>query len=150
MIITGKINSTMRQALEYYAYRLFTHQLSRHIEVKVTQRKNLGPLHGQVGIEDYNVLGQPRSFEIELRASDSLEEKLKTLGHEMCHVRQYCRGELNEQGNRWRGRSIDIDSTPYFDLPWEKEAEELGIQLYKDYKNDIRTTRDGRSGSRNR
>ena len=139
MQIYGKINFDKREALHSYASRLFTHQLSRHIEVRVSQKK-LGKIHGQVGIEDYNVLGQPRSFEIEIRASDSLEEKLLTLAHEMVHVRQYCRGQLNEQGNRWYGRKFDSDEIPYNELPWEIEAEELSNQLYRDY-NDTRTSR---------
>lgn len=134
MHIYGKIRTEMREAMQYFASRLFTPQLSRHIDVRVTQKKSLGLIHGQVGIEDYNVLGQPRSFEIELRSTDSLEEKILTLAHELVHVRQYCRGQLNEQGNRWYGRRIDVDNVPYFELPWEKEAEELSEQLYKDYK----------------
>jgi hypothetical protein len=133
MIITGKINSIMRQALEFYACRLFTHQLSRHIEVKVTQRKHMPEFHGLCGIEDYNVLGQPRYFEIEIRASDTQKEKLITLAHEMVHVRQYCRNELNEQGNKWCGRRIDVDNIPWNELPWEIEANELGYQLYKEF-----------------
>ena len=132
MQIYGKINSDMREALHYYASRLFTHQLSRHIEVRIVQKK-LGKLHGQVGIEDYNVLGQPRSFEIEIRKTDSLKEKLITLAHEMVHVRQYCRNELNEQGNKWYGRRIDVDNVPWNELPWEIEANELGYQLYKEF-----------------
>lgn len=134
MIITGKINKNLRKGLEFFAENLFTPQMSRHVEVRVRQRE-LGTWHGFASIEDYNSLGQPRSFVIELHKKDDDAEKLKTLAHELVHVRQYVRNELNDEMNTWKGVKIDSDAIPYDDQPWEVEAIKLGEELYERYTN---------------
>jgi hypothetical protein len=134
MIITGKTNKTLREAIDFFASNLFTPQMKRHIEVRIRQR-DLGTWHGFASIEDYNVLNQPRSFVIELHKNDSEEEKLKTLAHELVHCRQYARNELNDEMNTWKGRKIDSDAIPYEDQPWEVEAIKLGDELYELYTN---------------
>ena len=134
MVITGKIPKRLREAVDFFATELFTPQMKRHVEVRVRQR-DLGTWHGFASIEDYNSLGQPRSFVIELHKNDNEAEKLKTLAHELCHVRQYVRNELNEAMNTWKGCKIDSDAIPYDDQPWEKEANKLGNELYERYTN---------------
>lgn len=136
MIINGKLKPYYRQALEYFATKLFTPQMKRHIEVNVVFRKNLGALHGIVTVEDYNVLGCPREFTIEVARDDPKEEILKTLAHEMVHVRQYARNELNETMTLWRGRRVNSDELPYREQPWEVEAFELGDRLAEEYMNN--------------
>lgn len=137
MIVTGKINKNLREAIGFFASNLFTPQMSRHVEVRVSQ-KDLGTWHGFATIEDYNSLGQPRSFVIEIHKNDCEEEKLKTLAHELVHVRQYVRNELNDEMNTWKGRKINSDDIPYDDQPWEIEANELGNKLYELYSNKAR------------
>ena len=134
MMITGKVNKKLREATDFFATELFTPQMKRHIEVRIRQR-DLGTWHGLVSIDDYNVLNQPRSFVIELHKNDSVEEKLKTLAHELVHVRQYARNELNDEMNTWKGRKVDSDSMDYDDQPWEVEANQLGNELYELYTN---------------
>jgi hypothetical protein len=134
MMITGKMNKNLRQAIEFFASNLFTPQMKRHVEIRVRQR-DLGVWHGFASIEDYNVLNQPRSFVIELHKKDSEEEKLKTLAHEMVHVKQYVRNELNDEMNTWKGRYVDSDAIDYNDQPWEVEANKLGDKLYELYTN---------------
>jgi len=34
----------------------------------------------------------------------------------------------------WRGRRVDSDEIPYFEQPWEIEAEAKAIELYERYK----------------
>jgi len=134
MIITGKVNKKYREAIEFFATELFTPQMKRHIELRIRKR-DLGTWHGFVSIEDYNVLNQPRSFVIELHKGDDEKEHLKTLAHELVHVRQYARNELNDEMNTWKGRKVDSDSIPYEDQPWEIEAIKLGDELYELYTN---------------
>jgi hypothetical protein len=134
MIITGKVNKKYREAIEFFATELFTPQMKRHIELRIRKR-DLGTWHGFVSIEDYNVLNQPRSFVIELHKGDDEKEHLKTLAHELVHVRQYARNELNDEMNTWKGRKVDSDSIPYEDQPWEIEAMKLGDELYELYTN---------------
>jgi len=134
MIITGKVNKKYREAIEFFATELFTPQMKRHIELRIRKR-DLGTWHGFVSIEDYNVLNQPRSFVIELHKGDDEKEHLKTLAHELVHVRQYARNELNDEMNTWKGRKVDSDSIPYEEQPWEIEAIKLGDELYELYTN---------------
>jgi hypothetical protein len=84
---------------------------------------------GLASVEDYNVLGMPNSFLIEI-CRNTEEEMLKSLGHELVHVLQYARGELNEQMTMWRGKKIDSEKIPYFEQPWEQEAIILEQKLY--------------------
>ena len=84
---------------------------------------------GLASVEDYNVLGMPNAFLIEVKRNTE-EEMIKTLGHECVHVLQYARGELNEQMTLWRGRKVDADKLSYYEQPWEKEAIRLEQELY--------------------
>jgi hypothetical protein len=129
MIIHGKLKKQYRQALEYYASVLFTPQMKKHIEVRVSFRKLTNDYHGHVFVDDYNVLGMPRSFIIEVNKNDTNEEILKTLAHEMIHVKQYARSELNEEMSVWRGRKVNSDAIPYDEQPWEQEAKQREQEL---------------------
>ena len=137
MIINGRMNKNLREAIEFFASNLFTPQMKRHIEIRVRQR-DLGVWHGFASIEEYNVLNQPRSFIIELHKNDTEVEKLKTIAHEMVHVKQYVRNELNDEMNTWKGRYVDSDAIDYNDQPWEVEANQLGNELYEQYANKTR------------
>lgn len=132
MIVHGKVPKKHLNALEFFSSRLITSQKRKHIEITVKYRKVIDEL-GTVYVDDYNVLGMPISFVIEVRQSDSEEEKLKTLAHEMVHVKQYIRGELNEQMSVWRGHKVDSDEIPYAEQPWEVEAESVALKLYDEY-----------------
>ena len=48
---------------------------------------------------------------------------LSILCHEMVHLKQYDKGELKlvKGGAMWKGQFYD-KNTPYFDRPWEREA----------------------------
>lgn len=132
MIVYGQISKTHLDALDFFASRLITSQKKKHIEIIIKYRRSIKEL-GTVYIDDYNVLGMPNSFIIELKNSLNEETKLKTLAHEMVHIKQYIRGELNEQMSIWKGRKVDSDKISYADQPWEIEAESTAIKLYDEY-----------------
>jgi hypothetical protein len=128
MIVTGKIPKRHLSAIHFFAEQLFTPQKRRHLYLNVKYRKKMDYL-GLASVEDYNVLGMPNSFLIEI-CRNTEEEMLKSLGHELVHVLQYARGELNETMTLWRGKKINADEIPYFEQPWEKEAIKLEQELY--------------------
>ena len=128
MIVTGKIPKRHLSAIHFFAEQLFTPQKRRHLYLNVKYRKKMDYL-GLASVEDYNVLGMPNSFLIEI-CRNTEEEMLKSLAHELVHVLQYSRGELNEQMTLWRGRKINADEIPYFEQPWEQEAIKLEQKLY--------------------
>ena len=133
MVINGKLNKRQIRALEYYASNLFTPQLQKHIEITVKFVKLTDYHHGLVTVDDYNVLGSPRSFIIEINRSDNAETKLISLAHELVHVKQYARNELNEEMSYWRGKYVNSDTIPYEQQPWEIEAESRGKELYAQF-----------------
>jgi hypothetical protein len=133
MHIYGNIKKVYRQALEFYASRLFSPQLSRYIGVSVRFRNFTGGFHGHVLIEDYNGAGVPRSFTIELNRGDSEKETLITLAHELIHCYQYAMKQLNEEMSVWHGKKVNADKIPYDEQPWEIEAETVGIILYESF-----------------
>ena len=132
MHIHGKLKKIYRNALNYYAEQLFTPQMLRYIEVRVSFRKGL-ECSGFCIVDDYNVLGQPRTFVIEVKKEDPEDEILQTLAHEMVHVRQYARGELNEGMTVWRGKRVQAEEIPYENHPWEKEANKVGDKIYREF-----------------
>ena len=73
-----------------------------------------------------------RTFEIEVDKNIKLNDFVTTLCHEMIHVKQYARKEINGVDLCWKGRNIPKD-TDYWNLPWEKEA----YRLQKRYANEI-------------
>jgi len=131
MIVRGKLTQSRLQAIDFFADKLLTKQLNRHIIVNVIFRKNLDHL-GLTYVDDYNLSGKPREFTLEIYRKQTEEEILKTLAHELVHVRQYSIGDLNEEATLWQGRLME-SNLAYDNQPWEIEANELADILYEEY-----------------
>ena len=91
---------------------------------------------GFCGMTDNN-----RTFEIEIDSKMGINELVTTICHEMVHVKQYARNEMNDgivKGRaRWKTKTIPED-TNYWDLPWEKEAYRMEKKLADDvWKNGV-------------
>lgn len=95
----------------------------RTLEITVNIKKLKGDAVGYCMMEDTN-----REFEIEVSKELTLKELVTTLAHEMIHVKQYARNEMDEFGGRWKKAKVK-EGTNYFDLPWEKEAYRLQDKL---------------------
>lgn len=80
---------------------------------------------GFASIEDYNASNKPRDFLIELHPWIGAKNILRTLAHEMVHIKQYLMLETNESLSKWKGTPIDPDTIDYFLHPWEMEAHSL-------------------------
>ena len=70
-------------------------------------------------------LGDKDSAEIELARGSgdltfTLDEIILNLAHELVHAKQFIRGELHPNLNRWK--NLDYSNTLYSRQPWEKEA----------------------------
>jgi hypothetical protein len=79
-------------------------------------------------------LDDNRTFEIEADKKLRLRKLLETIAHEMVHVKQYARREMNdwqykEVYYKWKGTYVP-DSTDYWDLPWEIEANGREVGLF--------------------
>lgn len=83
----------------------------------------------------------PRMFLITL--DDGLKRKtiLKTLAHELVHVKQFARNELRKFDANDRpiylGKTIKLDKIEYWEYPWEIEAHGREIGLYTMYNDTL-------------
>lgn len=77
----------------------------------------------------YCVSLSKREFEVEINKEQSLRRLLETVAHELVHVKQYARGELQETHLAWKGQPVD-PNTNYWDLPWEIEAHGREVGLF--------------------
>lgn len=82
--------------------------------------------------------GRHREFEIDIEAGLGPVFMIRTLAHELVHVRQYARGQLIDTtyGNyqKWHGNMVNEHMVGYKELPWEKEAMKLEKELYHLWK----------------
>lgn len=130
MIINGKIPKIHLLAINHFAELLFTPARISQLELTI-KYKGLD-VFGLVYIDNYNLKGKPDSFIIEINRCLNMDDKLKTLAHEMVHVKQYSLGYLNESMTRWRGEKVSQNIT-YENKPWEIEAELYGLNLYESF-----------------
>lgn len=133
MMIKGKLNGNQRAAMQFFADNLLSKQLQRYILVHVVLTKHIENF-GEIEVTDYNSKDVPRCFKLYVKKDIGDDEILKTLAHEMVHVKQYCKRELNEEMTKWQGKPYDIRNVDYFDRPWEIEAHTLGDNLVEQYE----------------
>lgn len=106
---------------------LLPRPFKREIEVFVHFTKNIeemGPCH----VEEKDVIG------VQINTDQSAGEIAQTLAHELVHVKQFIRKELNADMNRWKRDRIPEDvMIPYRSQPWEVEAYEMEGWLTEAY-----------------
>lgn len=130
MILTGKVTKTHAAAIEFFTSELLTPQLKKHIIIKLKFTRKL-PVCGFTEVDGYNSKGEPREFTLEINYGMSEKLTLKTLAHELEHLRQYAYGEIDELGTKWLSRKLDHDSVPYHKRPWEIKAFKAEERLYE-------------------
>ena len=119
-------NKTQREICEkvvhYMIGKLMPRMRTLDIEV---QLKNLtGDAVGFCMMEENN-----RQFTIEADRKLGIKDLVTTICHEMIHVKQYARKEMDDWSGkglaRWKGKTFNAEKTDYYNLPWEKEAYRL-------------------------
>ena len=68
-----------------------------------------------------------REFQIVMDNTVNPHTWIRTLMHELVHVKQYAKNEMayyerNHSLVKWRQSKINVDNENYWDLPWEIEA----------------------------
>ena len=108
--------------VEFCANKLMPRLYNLDITVRLCKPK--GALGYCLELED------KRTFELEIDRTQPLRQLLETVAHEMVHVKQFARGELDSKykGMRWKTAHI-TDDVKYMDLPWEKEAYKMEDKL---------------------
>jgi hypothetical protein len=124
------LKKQIHEAVNYYSKQLFHPNLSRNLHISIIftdlSKKT-------IYAECYPTVEQrkPRNFIIKL--NKSYKQPLMSLAHEMIHVKQYAKDELCVFHKRWKNTTVS-ESTPYIELPWEKEAYRKDYVLYSMYQ----------------
>lgn len=129
-----QMEKEIMKAAHFYGSILFSNQMIKYIVIDIVFKTSIKD-QGTCCVIDVNKNYKAREFEIELKRHRSLRSTLKTLAHEMVHVKQYAKGELNRDVNTWFGTYINTKDTPYHMLPWEAEAWMLDEGLYRMYRS---------------
>lgn len=136
--------STRQKKLAFAAIDFFVHKqmprLAKSLSVRVVGSKDLPETEGAFGLCDYldPENRNPRDFEISVFTSLSETDFVKTILHEMVHVKQWARREMYDiQGDRlyrkWKNKKVSIEEVPYEEHPWEIEAFKLEEELYPQF-----------------
>lgn len=80
--------------------------------------------------------------EIALNPKRRHHDHLLTLAHEMVHARQYLSGDLktldvDKNICLWKGKKIKETDESYWNVPWEKEAQDLEYKLYNKMREKL-------------
>jgi len=143
VLITGTRDPFFEQeiilATKFYGRELLSRQLYKYIHIEIELTSSISDL-GYCSISYYNDWYKAREFEIQIKKRKSKQSMLQTLAHEMVHLKQFAKNELNSEHSKWLGKSIDSNSINYNDLPWEIEAqlhEHLLYTSYKEYRQTL-------------
>ena len=121
----AKIRSLFRKAINHFLEEILGSRLLVYIEFKFSGIKKLCNVFGECEVVDTGY--SPRNFIIEVDNEQSLKMQLRTIVHELIHVKQYARNEMYDYVNsgartRWRDSVVDLTKVDYEDFPWEIEA----------------------------
>ena len=98
--------------------------------------KSLKSLYGQLEQLD----DKRREFSVVLDKNVDTKDLIRTVIHEMVHIKQYIRKEMDSEivGSRmrWKSKTYPYD-IKYDDMPWEKEANRLETKYGNEYLEDI-------------
>ena len=122
----------MIEAIELFAFTLLHPRTVEVLDI-IVEMKDLGHADGYCGWEDSNI--NPRSFTIELDKKLAGSELIKTIAHEMVHLKQFAKGELKERFKPtychiWHGDIVDVGLDNFYEVPWEVEAREMEEDLF--------------------
>ncbi len=142
---TKKQTEELYEATEIFANALMDPRMVKNLIIDIERNRKLDVM-GEVANEDDTK--NPRWFTITLRGAQDDDDLVKTLAHEMVHVKQYAKNELSKQmrvtrglgfrlATKWQGEFWKPKSKedPYWDSPWEIEAYGREVGLYHKWVN---------------
>jgi hypothetical protein len=124
-LIKTDLAFNISRAVKNFAYQLDIGRLKTNIHVKV---------HNKVFIDNEYTEGlcesiDERNFVIDIAMFSNW---VVNLAHEMVHVKQFARGEMDAGLNRWKSNPY-AGIIEYWDQPWEKEARRLQFKLAEEF-----------------
>jgi hypothetical protein len=110
------------EAFEFYSKELIPNTRIRNNCSTTIKFDSSLDVYGSAQPVGYNTKNLPRKFLIELHPGIGAKNILKTLAHEMIHVKQYVYNETDEYLSMWRGKKINHEKVDYWKHPWEIDA----------------------------
>ena len=132
--ITGSTAKTRDLVCTAAAFGMIELGLSRlsslNVEIKLMKMPETSYGLCSVDDSDDSPSTPMRKFIIEVNKGMGIAMIVRTVLHEMVHVKQFARGELDSKykGMRWKTAHV-TDDVDYMDLPWEKEAYKMEEKL---------------------
>lgn len=145
-----KRTAELDEAARFFANQLMDPRMVRNLNIDIEVSSGLDVMGECVDEDGFK---NPRYFTISLNRNQT-EDIIRTLAHEMVHVKQYAKNELGKhlrmtsstglkiatvwQGKVWKAKLKEDD---YFDSPWEIEAYGREVGLYAkwvQYKKDLK------------
>lgn len=127
------------QIAEWFYYRYLT---SYDVEI-IVEHKNLKSdcVYGYCDISPYEECSwKPRSFLIELEKTLKVKDYILVLIHELYHVFQFCKGDLNIRSSKRYWKGVSIEGLEYEHQPHEIEISEIEFELYEQFVKYSGTT----------
>ena len=125
VVIEGPKGGQIDDGLQAYAtlaVRSFAKQLGiRRLKTNIIVRMHSKIHVGEIGTEGLCECLDNRTFIIDVAL---FANWLSTLAHEMVHVKQFAKGELDSALTQWKSNKY-CENIDYWDQPWEKEARKL-------------------------
>ena len=135
VLIDGQIKGKASGIIDVYVYNLckslgICRMRSKLIQVYFTtdQEGQLGNAWGcsKEGYAEINIARKCEGKKVEY------SEMMQTLAHEMVHVKQYFRNELDGTGMNFKWKGRNANGYKYENQPWEREAFKREEGLYKE------------------
>lgn len=135
VLIDGQIKGKASGIIDVYVYNLckslgIGRMRSKLIQVYFTtdQEGQLGNAWGcsKEGYAEINIARKCEGKKVEY------SEMMQTLAHEMVHVKQYFRNELDGTGMNFKWKGRNANGYKYENQPWEREAFKREEGLYKE------------------
>ena len=136
-----KRTNELREACKFFADQLMDPRMVRNLTIDI-EHTTKNDVQGECIDEDGT--RNPRWFTINLRGGKDDEDIFQTLAHEMVHVKQHAKNELQsgvmvpargglKMTSRWQGQIWKPKGKEdhYWDAPWEIEAYGREVGLYK-------------------
>ena len=127
----------IRDYVEFLADMLMSPRMAKSLVVTV-KCLQLKKVKGFCIAVDEAYTNRPKEFLIELDTKQSKASQLKTIAHEMVHVKQYAKGELADLSRqnkiKFNKKKYSVDSF-YWLQPWEIEAYGYEYGLYRMYRS---------------
>ena len=89
------------------------------------------------GYLDASNYSRPRTFTISLHSKMKQIDYVKTLLHELVHLRQWVEGSLILKSGRTYYKGMNVSDVKYYEQPHEIEAFKLQEELYIQYNRDM-------------